>query len=71
MMGTKRLICELSPVDRYHKDHDHSPVEAVVFENSIDCLIYGYGLSFVNGMSLPKEKVKELYFQARDFLGGE
>lgn len=42
--------------------------DQAVFENSIDCLIYGYGFDYVNTLDLPKDKAKMIFKKAIKFL---
>lgn len=39
-----------------------------VYENSIDCLIYGYGFKYLNKCGLSEEKAKEIWQQAKNDL---
>jgi len=55
-------------IDEFHALKKHTNLEAIVFENSIDCLYYGYGFSYVNTCGMEKEKAKIIFAQARDFL---
>jgi len=40
----------------------------VVFENSIDCLTYGYGFTYVNKLDLNEAEAKKVFDKARTFL---
>lgn len=55
-------------IDSYHKLKNHTKIETAIFENSIDCLRYGYGFSFVNTYNYDKTKAKEIFNQAWNFL---
>ena len=57
-------------IDKYGKRHQFTHAEQVVFENAIDCLIYGYGFKYCNTDVLEdKKRAKEIFEMAIDFLG--
>lgn len=59
-----------SSIDAFGKEHKFTPEEQVVFENAIDCLIYGYGFNYCNTDALEdKKRAKEIFRMAIDFLG--
>ena len=59
-----------SSIDRFGIEHKFTPAEQVVFENAIDCLIYGYGFKYCNTDVLEdKKRAKEIFNMAIDFLG--
>lgn len=55
-------------IDAFHKASKYSEIEKAIFENSIDCLWYGYGFKFVNIYDYDSNKAKEIYRQAKNFL---
>lgn len=55
-------------IDAYHKSKKHTAIEKVVFENSIDCLVYGYGFSDVNIYNCDVNKAKNIFKEAVYFL---
>ena len=59
-----------SSIDSFGKRHQFTHAEQVVFENAIDCLIYGYGFKYCNTDVLEdKKRAKEIFEMAIDFLG--
>lgn len=66
IIGTDDFI---KKVKQYHIDHSHTPAEAAVFENCLDCLYYGYGLSCVNDLDLPEDDLERIWNEAHDFMG--
>lgn len=55
-------------IDDFHNEKSHTPIERAIFENSIDCLIYGYGFNTVNIYDYETDNAKEIYRQAKNFL---
>ena len=55
-------------IDAYHQTKNHNQIEKVIFENSIDCLYYGYGFEYVNICNCDKAKAKVIFNQAKSFL---
>lgn len=67
----KRVNEDLSTsIDKFEQSHNFTFDERVVFENAIDCLIYGYGFKNCNTDNLEdKKRAKEIWNMAVEFLG--
>lgn len=51
-------------IPRAYKDN----TKEAVYENSIDCLIYGYGKDVLNTCGLDEKAVNEIWNKAKDTL---
>lgn len=53
-------------INRYEKINygSDSNINAVVFENAIDCIKYGYGFSYLNYYDLDINQAKSIWIQA-------
>lgn len=45
--------------------------EQVVYENSCDCLYYGYGFQYLNCCGLPEARAKEIWNMAKTAMAAE
>ena len=55
-------------IDAYYRFKNYTHIERIIFENSLDCLYYGYGFNYVNICNYDKSKAKDIFNQAKDFL---